>query len=238
MPKALTVSRNKINESPTPEETISYIPVPYGKIIDTMEEKAHKTLPGEYYLSKARYQILEDNSKMMATHVYKKSPHDKMGISFFSKSSHDGRWPVTFLFGEGNITACFNGMIFGALKYSVSARRHTGNVLKEIPIAAEKASEGVWDRFSKLNEDMETLKRKPFGDDDMYKFAGLLQGKGVIKPKHFKGMIKEWHQPSYREFKRRNMWSAYNAATQVFKSAPVSDSLTMHSNLHDIAMQY
>lgn len=235
---AKTITRADLNAIQTPEATKSYAPVPYPDLLEIMDQKAGEVLQDEYDLHKTRYQVLSDGSKFMATHVWKKSEDDEMGISFFVKSSHNKEWPITFLFGEGNISACFNGMIFGAVEFSQSVRRHTRHVYDDLPKAANRAADGVWERFSKLNEDMDHLKRKPFGSEDMFKFGGMLLGRNIIKTKHFNPIIKEFETPRFDEFKPRNMWSGYNAVTEILKTVPLAENLTRHSDLHEAAMEF
>ena len=238
IPAVKTITRADLEAVQTPEATKSYTPVPYVSLLDIMDRKAAEVLPDSFGLHKTRYQVLKDGSRFMATHVWKEHEDDEMGISFFTRSSHDKFWPVTFLFGEGNISACFNGMIFGAKDYQRTVRRHTTNVFDDLPKAADRAADGVMERVGKLHEDMDKLKRRPFGMDDMFKFGGVLLGKNIIKGKHFDPIMKEFENPRHVEFEPRNMWSGYNAVTEVMKSVPLADHLTSHSDLHEVAMAF
>ena len=47
-------------------------------------------------------------------------------------------------------------------------------------------------------------------------------------------VVQDWHEPSHSEFRPRNLWSLFNAFTEVYKSQSPMLTLAHSEGLHDL----
>jgi hypothetical protein len=57
----------------------------------------------------------------------------------------------------------------------------------------------------------------------------------LIEPRQFMKVSREWRKPQHEEFEPRNMWSLYNAFTEVYKGLQVHEVMDRHIQLHRFA---
>ena len=82
------------------------------------------------------------------------------------------------------------------------------------------------------------MKDKSLDDDRFYEYTGLLYGHNVITPHQMPKVHTNWHKPRHEAFAPRNLWSAYNAVTEVFKGAPIRGHRERHGNLSTLSMSF
>ena len=87
--------------------------------------------------------------------------------------------------------------------------------------------------FSKIVEDSEVLKGRMLDNREAFKMMGLLFWHGILAPRQLPVVKKEWLNPSHEAFRSRNLWSFYNACTEVLKTCPPIVIMEKHIALHN-----
>jgi len=57
---------------------------------------------------------------------------------------------------------------------------------------------------------------------------------GAITPSQVPDVVLEWREPSHREFQSRNLWSLFNAFTEIYKGQNPNLTLARSEALHGL----
>jgi len=227
--KSYKVDRENIFEFKKPEETNSYCPVSHENVLSMAEEaivNSGSKITGIDI--GVRDQIVNDRmiygAKMFSiisvNHAADEAG-DEIGIEVGIRNSYDKSMSIGIISGS-SVYVCDNMMFTGTLS---SVKKHTPNVWDEFPIMIYSVV-----GFIHKMHDLDMLIRSRFMDVQIstergLDFLGSLAARNVIpytngRNSIFADSIKEWVEPSFGEFKDRNVWSLYNACTHACKKSP------------------
>ena len=130
---------------------------------------------------------------------------------------------------------CTNGMVFAM---RVLARKHTVNILADLPFGIAKAMEDAVPKFLGNRVRIETYKSVTLETKDADHLLMEHWRQGILGDRQLKRAHSEWVEPTYNAFKQRNVWSFHNAITESLKSAVVFDAPHLTTLSNDILDSY
>mgnify|MGYP003631794006 CR=1 FL=1 len=227
------VDFNEIQSVPLPEQTDTYIPVPFEDLVSNTRNIADDLLKG-YTFNKDQYALSGGKNKdqrMFAVLQYQ-AEDSEMGYALGIRSSYDKSMSNGFCAGA-QIFVCDNLAFSGSITYM---RKHTKNVWDDLK---EKIVTSVYNSqrdFKNIIEDKHVLENTPINNYEAGSFLGRLFNKGTIKPRQIAEADRQWKKPNHVEFTYRNAWSLYNACTEALKTTTPDKILEKHISLHNDAM--
>ena len=199
---------------PTPDETKSYKPLPhYDLAFNTMRIGEEMLSVRGFKVDKAEFGLGKDGARMFGVVSFTNGV-DGMGLAVGFRNSYDRSMSAGFAIG-GRVFICDNLAMAGEL---VVMRRHTGGIIEELRdklVLTFHKAHRTWDS---LVEDRRRMQALELTDDRAHEIMGSAFGRGLIEPRQFTRVSREWRKPRHEEFEPRCMWSLYNSFTEVYKN--------------------
>ena len=177
----------------TPNATETYQPIPHADLVSIFRDQmknANLAIKQEIHTT-ARF-----GQRYFGLFEVDMGRGGSSGTVVGLRNSHDKCFPAGFCAGNAPFV-CSNLVFHNEI---VFARRHTSNVLRDLP---QIVSRGIG--------------ATPLTDDE----AGtlLLRGyrAGAVGKTMIADVLDQWEKPLHEEFAPRNLWSLHNAFTQVYK---------------------
>lgn len=245
---SIPVSFNDLLELDTPPETNTYKPVRHEDIILNINKQVVKQLP-DYEFVNSQYsinkgicrdeegEIIYDGpaGKFFGIHNYiKKSDIEesnpvRRSIGF--RNSYDKSMSVGWCFGA-SVLVCDNMMFTGDI---TTLRKHTKNVLQDLVMKLmwdlSETCENTWDT---VDEDIKTMRRIDVTNNSGFGYLGQMYGNGILNSSQFTEAVRQWKNPTYKEFDDRNKWSLYNCANHALKTTKPDKIMNKHIQLHNM----
>lgn len=219
---------NDLRSVPVPEETDTYKPVNHWDLAVNLQKISRDLLP-DHELAQHQYGLARDGKQMFGVHTYREGPDDPLGLSIGFRNSYDKSMSVGIAIGA-SVFVCDNLALTGEIAFM---RRHTTNVwpdLEELIVTTIYRSRG---NFHHIEADAGRMKSVALGNDDAFRWMGLLFGKKILSPRQLPVVNGDWLHPAHEEFKNRDLWSFYNACTQALKSCSPAKIMEKHIALHE-----
>lgn len=119
----------------------------------------------------------------------------------------------------------------------VVMRRHTGGIIEELRDQLVLTFHRAHQTWDSLVEDRRRMQAFELTDDQAHGIIGRAFGRGLMEPRQFIRVSREWRRPRHAEFEPRNLWSLYNAFTEVYKGLPIHHVMEKHIRLHKFAKE-
>ncbi len=221
--------RQEVFDSPTPQGTLTWTPIPHKAMIDLVESK----LPN-YGLSivKEQHALMRNGSRYFGLfQVINGSPDDDYGLVIGIRNSHDKSFPAGLCLGSG-VFVCDN-LAFSA--EVVVGRRHTRYIMSDLPRlignALGKLVQARHDQQHRIN----VYKSTGITDE---RAANLLfkafEHKAITKTKLGEAW-KQWKTPNHKEFaEEKTLWRLFNGVTEVQKGTNPFELSARTQRLHGL----
>jgi hypothetical protein len=213
---------------PPPERTKSYVPVRHDELANMTRSIAGNILH-DFSLYKEEYVLAREGRHMFGVLTYK-NHSDEMGLSIGIRNSYDKSLSVGCTLGA-SVFVCDNLVFKGDIAVF---RKHTSNVLQDIGQMILSAIYAQKEKYERIQQDAEHLKRLDITDDTAFRLMGLLFGKGIVTPRQLPTIKENWLNPPYEDFEGRNAWSLYNSCTEALKTTPPALIMQKHIQLHGV----
>ena len=227
------VDFNEVASVPLPEQTNTYIPVPYENLVLNTRKIADRLL-NEYSFVKDQFALSggENKDQRMFAVLQYEANNSEMGYAIGIRSSYDKSMSNGFCAGA-QIFVCDNLMFRGEVTYM---RKHTKNVWNDIEEKTMTSLYRGMDNFQNLSKDSEQMKERDVSNDIAGSFLGRLFINGDMTPRQLQKAKQQWFKPIHEEFEPNTLWSLYNACTESLKTTPPNKILEKHISLHRHAM--
>ncbi len=219
-------SLDDLRDIPMPVETRSFKPVSHYDLAVNIAQVAGELLR-EFSLYNSQYGIARNGGQLFGVHTFKNAD-EEMGLSIAFRNSLDKSLSLGMSFGA-QVFICDNLALTGSI---VKIRKHTTNVHTDLE---EMILTGVYRaRTSFINavDDAGKMKQVEIDANGAFRALGHLFGHKVLSPRQMPVALKEWHNPSHKEFEPRTLWSLYNAVTEALKNSPPQSIMERHIQLH------
>lgn len=216
-----------------PPSTETFYPVAHGNL-HTMFMQASEA--AGLTLVQAKFQLAPNGEMAIGTYNLIDSRLDaketKAQIGWFN--SWDKSCSARMYMAD-EIKWCTNGMVFAM---RVLARKHTANILADLPGGIAKAMSDAVPKFLANRVRIETYKSVTLETKDADHLLMEHWRQGILGDRQLKRAHSEWVEPTYNAFKQRNVWSFHNAITESLKSAVVFDAPHLTTLSNDILDSY
>jgi len=229
-----SVTRNYLEAIPTPARDETYAPVPFAKVARICDEVT-SSIGDQYQRENVSYYLNGSEDELLIQHRLF-SDDKELGLSYEFMGSHN-KQVANHFYGSNSVVWCNNGMQMSDAEVHW-AGKHTVHKVTELEEAAWSVLAGWQATTEQAEGQMEAMKETPVDDNRFYEYTGLLYGNDVIKPHQLPKVHAEWHQPRHEAFQPRNLWSAYNSVTEIFKNAPIRGHRERHTALTDLTMSF
>ena len=208
---ASTVTRKDVAQVETPRSTETWTPIPHMHLIKEVEgalkandlrivNQAHSlTHDGSRYFG-----LMEIQSRVVCVdYAY------VLGL----RNSHDKRFPAGLVVGA-QVMVCDNLSFIGEIKI---ARKHTRHILRDIPSLTQQAIGRLMERWHHQDERIQAYKARNISDRIAHDLIIRSRDVGAATPRQIPGILQQWRESPHQEFEARNIWSLFNAFTEVAK---------------------
>jgi hypothetical protein len=205
------VERNVIDMAPTPEATDSWVPIPHAELLGRVEETV--TRGGMWVVNQAHGLTHDGDRYFGMLQVANGKSHEDYGLVIGVRNSHDKTFPAALCLGAG-VFVCDNLSFSGEVKL---ARRHTRFVRRDLPQVINRAVGMLTDHRQKQDVRIEAYKECPISDQRSHDIVINALDCGAVPATKIPHVLKEYRNPQHEEFRRRTVWSLFNAFTEVLK---------------------
>jgi hypothetical protein len=139
--------------------------------------------------------------------------HDDWGTVVGLRNSHDKRFPAALAMGNA-LFVCDNLAFSGDV---VLARRHTTNILRDLPQVTARAVGQLGDFAGLAERRAANYRNREMGNIEAHDLIVRALDAGAITTTMVPKVLGQWRAPIHSEFRDRNLWSLYNAFTETLK---------------------
>lgn len=218
---------------PVPEKTNSYTPLNHYDFAVNVKTVATNLLR-DFTFAKEAYALSSNGNKMFGVLSYgsrSTSDNDPLRLSIGIRNSLDKSLAAGVAVGT-SVIVCDNLMFRGDVTV---LRKHTGENMHEILM--DQVVTAIYKsqhQYSQLSFDAARMMDIALDQRASYEYLGILTGEGVLSPTQSTKAFKELEKPTYQEFEKMTLWSAYNHATEALKSSPPQLVVRNHTKLHKL----
>ncbi len=231
---ARTATLEDIAAVPVPEETESYKPLPhYDLALNTMRIGEDMMVGKGFQVDKAQFGLDKTGARMFGLVSFANGV-EGIGLAVGFRNSYDKSMSAGFAVG-GRVFVCDNLAMAGEL---VVMRKHTGGIIEELRDKLVLTFHRAATTWNRLVEDRKRMQDTSVDDDLAYAMMGRAYGHGLLSAGQLPKVNVEWKTPRHDEFAPRNLWSIYNAFTEVYKGLAVHRVMERHIKFHKFATAY
>lgn len=203
--------RNEVVDTPTPEATITWQPIPHVEVLNQIEKNLAQR--GLNVVNEA-HGLSHDGARYFGLlEVKPNDPEAEMRRVVGVRNAHDKRFAAGIVAGAQVLVCdnlCFSGDI-------ALARKHTSNIMKDLPTLAAGAVDrlaGYWSTHAKR---VHAYKDAELDEAKAHDLIIRSVDQGVMANSYIPKVLDQWRDPEHTVFKRRTYWSLQNAYTNVFR---------------------
>ena len=135
------------------------------------------------------------------------------GLVMGLRNSHDKTFPAGITLGS-QVFVCDNLAFSGEIKL---ARKHTVNIMRDLPGVISKAIGGLSDRWNTQDTRFQAYKETALTDGQAHDLIIRAFKNRSCVVTNISKVVQEWDTPSHEEFSNRNVWRLFNAFTEALK---------------------
>lgn len=129
------------------------------------------------------------------------------------RNSHDKGFAAGLCFGQ-QVFVCDNLCFSGE---EVFARKHTANILHDIPQIIYSTVNSLGDKWALQDQRIEAYKNHSLTDEQAHDTIIRAYRKGAVPTTRLSSVVDQWYNPNHDDFAPRNLWSLHNAFTESLK---------------------
>jgi|ERR1700733_484588 len=203
------VGIDEVRRVQMPEATDSYQPIAHERMIELVTgAMADMGL----VIAQQQYALAKDGQRFFGLFDLRGDQPD-YNLVFGLRNSHDKTFPAAISLGS-RVFVCDNLAFSGEIQIS---RRHTRHIERDLPALVAKATAALVESRQVQHKRIEAY--KGFEIDDRSAHDLIVNGarNGLFPASDIINVAKEWHEPTYEDFRPRTGWSLFNAFTEVAK---------------------
>lgn len=208
---------------PVPEETDSYVPVPYPRFVEEVE--LHVPRFG-LAITEERFALAKEGRQLFGvltcTNGHGQADY---ALAIGLRSSYDRSLAVGLVAGT-RVFCCDNLAFSGEAEMH---RKHTANVFRDLPDLIYRMLSKVSTMRGCQDAEIAAWKARDLAPADAHHLMVEAIRARAIPASRLPKVLEAWEEPAYPEFEPRTAWSLYNAFTEFAKSrsprAQIEDTL-------------
>ena len=230
------INRNELFSLSAPKGmTDTHYPIAHRDLIELVEQGFNRF--GKYEITNQEFGISHDQNRMFGIMGLRGTTAKSNWETIMAyRNSHDQAFSAGMA-GGSHVFCCDNLAFMGEV---VFGRKHTKNILNELP---QKIDECLWqlsDKMDLLAGRYDHYENTPMGNAEFHDIACRAldinrDGRQyVIKGNRVSKVLDEWYNPRHEEFEPRNAWSAFNCFTEVTKGIQLNEQSKRTQSLHQL----
>jgi len=220
-PKVTPVTLADLKSLPCPEPTDSWMPIAHHEVVERLTRRLERR---HLAIRSARMTVADgriygpgDPVEVPGAKLFASFDLEPInGINFPTgcipslglRNSVDKSYSLSVLAGA-RVLVCSNGVL--SAEFIVSRKHTSGIRLNE---SIDRALDAFMNSVRSFGELHERLRMKPIGLDAAKALVVDCAIAGALPSSHVVDVVREFESPRHEEFRDRNLWSLYNAATE------------------------
>ena len=196
---------------PVPEATDSYVPVPYSRFVEEVKLQLPRF---GLWLSREEYGLASGGRQMFGVMSCRNGRADSdYCLAIGLRSSYDRSLSVGLVAGT-RVFCCDNLAFSGEVQ---AARKHTVNVLRDLPDMVYRMLGAVSRERPRLDGEVQAMKDRLLSTPEAHHLLIEALRNRALTAARLTRVLREWEHPRHEEFEPRSAWSLLNAFTEVGK---------------------
>ena len=208
------VSRDAVQDAPTPERTNTWVPIPHNGLLEIAEATIEQQ---GYNVTNEAHGLWGEGARYFGLlELADQNPSRDYSLVLGLRNSHDKSFPASFALGS-QVLVCDNLSFIGEV---VLNRRHTRFISRDLPGIVTQAIGRLSEMRLRQSQRIEAYKQKRIKGSTAHDLMVRAVDSRVIPVTQLPLVLKEWREPSHDAFKEdgRSIWRLYNAFTESFKT--------------------
>lgn len=223
---------DQVKNTHTPAETKTWTPIPHAELIDkvqtTLDFNGYKIITEAHALGRDGQRYFG----LMQVEPRRKTGHEPIdsGTVVGLRNSHDKAFAGGALIGDAPFV-CDNLAFSGEVQLS---RKHTKNIRRDLPNLVDRMIGKLMDSRFGSKRRVARYKDTDLSTREAHDLLVRAVDAQVIANAKLPHVLKAWREPPHPEFSDRNVWSFYNAFTEVMKGVSIFQKPRSSDALHGL----
>lgn len=193
---------------PVPDSTESYVPVPYGRLVE--EVKIHVPRFG-LAVGREDYALAREGNQMFGVLTCGNGVARDFALAIGLRSSYDRSLAVQLVAGS-RVLVCDNLAFHGEAQAS---RKHTVNVFRDLPGMIYDMLFAVSSIKDRMTTEIESMKARYLTPETAHHLMIQAVRKGALPASRLPKVIEQYDDPGRTDFEPHTAWSLFNSFTAV-----------------------
>ncbi len=222
------VTIDEVRATHTPLNTRTHYPLAHGKFIDRTKEAL---LSGGYKIVNEAHALAKEGNRYFGT--IELANHGELkdyGWVVGLRNSHDRSCSAGIVAGT-RVFVCDNMAFSGEVSIG---RAHTRFCERDLVGLTARAVGKLNNHLWQLDSRIDAYKDRDMSNRDAHDLIiRAVDARGIVA-RDIPHVLNEWRNPSHQEFRPRNAWSLFNAATEVHKRLRPNALIQRGNSLHGV----
>lgn len=207
-----TATKADLASVPVPDETGSYFPVPYVRLIEEVE--LHVPRFG-LTIQREEFALSREGKQMFGvlTCTNGHGPSD-YSLALGLRNSYDRSLSVGLVVGN-RVLCCDNLAFSGEVQMH---RKHTVNIFRDLPDLIYRMLSQVGVMRERMEDEIKSMKARGLSEMEAHHLMVEAIQKHVVPASQLPKILNAWCYPCHEDFHPRAAWSLYNVFTEMVKS--------------------
>jgi len=209
------VGREELATAGTPAPTATWQPIPHATLLDEVEGALGRN---GLRVTAEQHALARDGDRYFGLMQVEngKGPGDHAWILGL-RNSHDQSFPAGLVVGS-RVFVCDNLAFSGEI---VLSRKHTRWALRDLPRLVMDGVGQLGGRWHSQEERYAAYRSALLTDAAAHDLVVRALDAGSVTATQVPEVLRQWRKPEHPEFRERNAWSLFNAATHVARPSSV-----------------
>lgn len=223
------VDRPTLNAVPTPRGTDTWYPLAHRALLEEVQTQLESA---GFSIGRESHALSHEGRRYFGVMEVRQPGQGERDYAWVVglRNSHDKTFPAGLVAGTSVFT-CDNLAFSGEVKIS---RKHTRFAYRDLRNLTARAVGKLGDKFRGLDRRIDAYRDASVADWAAHDLVIRAMDCGAITPSQVPDVVHEWREPSHREFRPRNLWSLFNAFTEVYKGQNPNLTLNRSEALHGL----
>ena len=223
------VDRPTLEAVPTPRGTETWFPLPHRDLLDEVQGQLETA---GFSLGRQSHALSHEGRRYFGVMEVRQPDQPERDYAWVVglRNSHDKTFPAGLVAGTSVFT-CDNLSFTGEVKIS---RKHTRFAQRDLRHLTARAVGQLGERFQGLDRRIDSYRGCRMPDWAAHDLVIRAVDCAAITPSQVPDVVHEWREPSHEEFHPRNLWSLFNAFTEVYKSQNPNTTMRRSEALHGL----
>ena len=223
------VDRPTLNAVPTPRGTSTWFPLAHQALLEEVQTQLETA---GFSIGRESHALSHEGCRYFGVMEVKQPGQSEKDYAWVVglRNSHDKTFPAGLVAGTSVFT-CDNLAFSGEVKIS---RKHTRFAYRDLRHLTARAVGRLGDRFAGLDHRIDAYRDEHVQDWAAHDLIIRAVDCRAIVPSQVPDVVREWRDPSHREFRPRNLWSLFNAFTEVYKGQNPATTMNRSEALHGL----